>query len=295
MTWEGEIVTEHSVQSGSPPSAPLFRYIGQSDGVSTAAYKIDTGDPSTATPPLAEAIGRLLPMVDGKAVSATQANCGTFWAHPPSTGKVLFGIARDIDAILVLVQRNGAGGYNLSDFAKLVADAGVDQAVMGDGSDSATLVVDGVVEVMPGAYLKNRAIPDGLMFVPNSLSMASGATVTNDQMSTDPAFLTSFNASGLAGTISISTTALELSLDSLGTRSDTGADLASALGLSPPVILSAANAQLLPTVAMSFSNVDFKGEWTPTGANGGTMTGQLTIATSGGTVVLQSNWPLDIS
>lgn len=139
VKWQGEIVSAHTTVSGDPPHAPSFRFFGQTDGASTDSFVGTRGDPSGATPPVSDAVGRLLPLVDGKSVSATPASTGTYWTRPATTGKTVYGIARDINAVLVLIQQNGEAGLILKDLLQLIADAGIDQAVLADGSDSSTL------------------------------------------------------------------------------------------------------------------------------------------------------------
>jgi hypothetical protein len=65
------------------------------------------------------------------------------------------GVVPEIDAVFVAVQANGETGMRIDGLAQLLASSGIQDAVLADGSDSATLVVDGSVEVAPGYWLKN--------------------------------------------------------------------------------------------------------------------------------------------
>jgi hypothetical protein len=292
VKWQGEVVSRYVVIPGDPAHAPLFRYFGQSAGASADSYRIAKGDPGKAVPPLAEALGRLLPLVDSRAIAATPASTGTFWTRPPTTGKVAYGIATDINAVLVIVQQDGEKGLALRDFAALIADAGIDQAVMGDGSDSAVLVVDRTVEVTPGHYIKDRSIPNGPSFIQGGLGLTSGA-VRNNPASTDPRFLTSFSATGVQGALELDNSGIKLQIVSLGIRTDTGHDLANDLAIEVPIVLHAAEAQLPPPSApLKSGPVTLLATMTRVPGTGGVLKGQMNIVTIRGSVVLDVDWPL---
>jgi hypothetical protein len=95
---------------------------------------------------------------------------------------------------------------------------GIDDAVMGDGSDSTCLAVDGQILVRPGV-LKNSTIPDGLQFRRQTLTVAAGSTTfvqTEDfalslKLGTLPSIQTGAVASLIWGT-----SGLELTVTSFG-------------------------------------------------------------------------------
>ncbi|SFU03578.1 Predicted protein [Geodermatophilus amargosae] len=294
VKWQGEVVSKAITLPGEPPHAPSFRYFGQGAGASASSFIVAKGDPGQSVPPLVEAIGRLLPLVEGKSVAATPATSGTFWPMSATIGKAAYGVARDINAVLVIVQQHGEIGLMLPQFAALVAGAGVDQAAMGDGSDSATLVVDKVVEVTPGDYIKNRAIPDGPAFIQRSLSTTPASALRNNPASTDPRFLTDFSATGTQGSLAIDNSGIKLILVSLGVRGDTGHDLALDLGVPLPAIVSAASAQLPPPpgTPMTGGPLTLTPSMTRPPGTAGVLTGQLRVATAQGSVTLDVNWPL---
>jgi hypothetical protein len=85
-------------------------------------------------------------------------------ARPPETGKTIVAYCSQKKMLLVAVQPNGAApGQTHSALASTLAQRGFDSAVFFDGSDSATLVVDGKLEVTPGAR-KNDSIDVGIGF-----------------------------------------------------------------------------------------------------------------------------------
>jgi hypothetical protein len=133
-----------------------------------------------------------------------------------------------------------------------LVDVGVDDAVLGDGSDSATLVVNGIVEAVPGHYFKDRSIPDGPAFWQHELTVDSaGATLANSESSTDPYFQTSFSATGAAGTFALTGSGVELQLTSLGVRDDTAEDLAGLFGVTLPATVHASEDRLPPSTALT--------------------------------------------
>lgn len=83
---------------------------------------------------------------------------------PPSTGKTIVAYCRAKRMLLVAVQPHGSGpGQTHSTLAFALAQRGFESAVFYDGSDSATLIVDGGIVVRPGNR-KNNTIDVGLGF-----------------------------------------------------------------------------------------------------------------------------------
>jgi hypothetical protein len=293
VPWQGQVISAGAVvPGGTPATAPRFRYFGQVAGISAASFLVGSGDPSAAPATIREGIGRLLPLVTNKAVSANAGNAGTFWSEPPETGKVVYGLARSINATLVLVQQDGQSGLTVAALAAKIAVAGIDEAVMGDGSDSAALAVDGVIEVTPGAYLKDRAIPVGLMFIQHHLGIAPAARLENSTLSSHPDYQVDFACTGIQGRISISGPALELELSSLGLRSDTGASLATDLGAPNPLVMRSTAAQFTNPIRFVDTSFEFVGRLLRTPATTGVLRGQLKKSTPSGDIVLDANLPL---
>ncbi len=83
---------------------------------------------------------------------------------PPATGKTIVAYCSEKRALLVAVQADGEGpGQRHSALASALAQRGFDAAVFYDGSDSATLAVDGRVIVRPGQR-KDDTIDVGIGF-----------------------------------------------------------------------------------------------------------------------------------
>ncbi len=78
-------------------------------------------------------------------------------------GKVIMGIERESNLLIIMVQEHGASGMRLSQIRDSLTSMGVDDALAWDGSDSATLVRDSTVTIQPG-NLKNNTIPFGAGF-----------------------------------------------------------------------------------------------------------------------------------
>jgi hypothetical protein len=108
-------------------------------------------------------------------------------------------------------------GLTVEALANELVRLGIGDAVMGDGSDSATLVIDGNVEVRPGEWRKNRAIPVGLMLRRADLrvvrpSRSICTSSTDNRVSVGSVF------ESPRGVFSLNGQWLEFQLDSLGRR-----------------------------------------------------------------------------
>lgn len=80
----------------------------------------------------------------------------------PGLGFPIFGIDRDTGLVFIVVQEDGTSpGMSLSEVRDSLVLLGVDDAVMWDGSTSATLVVDQSVDAAP-MFIKDDSIPYGL-------------------------------------------------------------------------------------------------------------------------------------
>jgi hypothetical protein len=78
------------------------------------------------------------------------------------TGKVIVAHSTQSGALAVVVQPHSvANGVSLSDVRDRLFQAGFDNAIAFDGSDSATLLRSGAVAIAP-AYLKDATIPTGI-------------------------------------------------------------------------------------------------------------------------------------
>src|SRR5262249_13200088 len=148
-----------------------FRNMGQWSGCSQIALGVAKGDPSTVTPGYLNAMGRLLPLVEARR-GASAGPLGDYWTNDASVGKAVYGVCRKEQVVFMLVQKHGgSGGVTVPDLITRLVEMGVDDAVMGDGSDSATLIVDGAVEVDPGR-IKNNSIPVGPAFQLHALRLS---------------------------------------------------------------------------------------------------------------------------
>jgi hypothetical protein len=84
--------------------------------------------------------------------------------HSAETGKAILAYCVERERLLVALQENGATpGMKVSGLALGLANLGFDDAVFLDGSDSATLMVDGKMVVTPGER-KDNAIVVGVGF-----------------------------------------------------------------------------------------------------------------------------------
>lgn len=85
-------------------------------------------------------------------------------ARGSQLGKVVMGVNRDVNLLVIVVEQHGASpGLNLSDIRNSFVQMGVKDAVAWDGSDSATLVRDATVVSSPGR-MKDNTIPFGIGF-----------------------------------------------------------------------------------------------------------------------------------
>lgn len=190
--WQGEIYTGGSLQSGHPPHEPAYRYFGRGPGRTERAYTMGLGDPSGSGFTFEEAAGRLLPLIQGRIpFGATTVQSGgtvTQYGSPTlasvwlsggvGAGKAIYGIHRSSQLIFFLAQEHSfltSSGVGVATLIPQLVAHGVDDAVIGDGNSSSTLIVDGAALFMPSSW-KDAAIPVGLQLRRRTLSCTAGTT-----------------------------------------------------------------------------------------------------------------------
>lgn len=179
----GVIVTGRS----SEDTFHLVRDPGDPDGAGSGGWRLGAGDPPTTS---AFAYGGGVPVIVGglpygvineyrdgaptglpetgdpgaenRGYLLQRSNKGfeMLEARGHDVGKVVTGLGPD-GAVYVLVQRDGQDGPLMSELRESLVRMGVRDAVAWDGSGSATLVVDGKVEIAP-EDIRDRAMTTGL-------------------------------------------------------------------------------------------------------------------------------------
>jgi hypothetical protein len=219
--WDGDIidggVVMHGVDNENESDA---RYFGKWSGRTDVAYDVcRRGSPVEVTPPLSDALSDLLPIIrDGNPFSIgpgpTQYYSPTLvitWFNKAaSVGKVIYGIHRATQLLCFFVQQDNATGFLIQEVIRRLQAMGIDDAVMGDGSSSACLVVDGQVVVTPGLP-KNLTIPVGLQLRRQTLSVEGGSTTfvqcddfaLSLKLGTLPSIQTGVNAGMIWGTVGL--------------------------------------------------------------------------------------------
>ncbi len=115
----------------------------------------DVSEPPTGQPPDA-----VMPYL----IQRSNATFAAANILSPETGKTILAYCSQMRTLLVAVQPHGVGpGQTHDRLAMALAQRGFESAVFLDGSDSATLVVDGEVLVKPGDR-KNDSIDVGIGF-----------------------------------------------------------------------------------------------------------------------------------
>ena len=308
VKWQGEIIAAHVPKSGNPPSNPIHFHLGQWDGRSEIAFQIALGDPSKVTSPATynHALGSLIPIVTqripfgSKPIIAAgkftqkQLFVGTHWpSKPPETGKMVFGIHRGAQVVFVLAQEDDTKpGLVFTDLATRLTSMGVDDAAGGDWSNTATVVIDGSIEVTPAPY-KDKSTPTGVVFRLQRLSLKPSSKLTPNSMTTDPQFSASPIISGTTGTIEQTTAGIKIDITALGSSSGgTSASLASALGVTLPLTLTTPSSLLTAGTHFTGLNTSANLVLLPTALTDGSLGGNLTITTSGGQAVFDVDWPV---
>lgn len=321
QSYEGEVIIGHATSAGTPASLPDHRYIGQLDGATAAAIAMDRGDPSGVTVPgtFVQAIGGLLPIIkkgvpfgpkevfdaSGTIREVAGSNAIREWQHRlDGCGKSIVGVHRETDIVFVLMQRDGyTGGKSITDVIALLTTMGVDDAVMGDGSDSVTLVVDGVAELTPKFY-KDKTLTTGFAFARWHVRMRSSSRFVRDAATTDPRFPDGFRLDMPNGFLLAEPAGrVVLNLTTLGVSVDKSvAQVLSELGVTVSLELSATTPQL--TVTNTFTGPggitaslrlepDVEGSAFD-GVMVGTVRGTVTFPTAQGQVVFRAILPMEL-
>jgi hypothetical protein len=155
--------------AGDPPAqASTIAAVGGAGPLIISALRYGTGNdyrpgapPKTDEPLTGQPPAAAMPYL-------IQRNNNTFRdvdGRPPGTGKTIVAYCSQKRALLIAVQADGEGpGQRHSALASVLAQRGFDAAVFYDGSDSATLAVDGKVIVRPGQR-KDDTIDVGIGFL----------------------------------------------------------------------------------------------------------------------------------
>jgi hypothetical protein len=311
-TWQGEIIVEHTVQPGTPASFPNHRYLGQWDGIGEQSYWIQQGDPSEVTSPttLRSAIGRLLPILQNGIPFGLEtlrdpvtgetrqwfSHAVAVWKHEwDFTGKIIAGIHRGAQVVFILVQQHAAfvSGESIFALIERLRTMGVDDAVMGDGSTSVSLTVDGTSELYPFILQKNNSIGTGFAFRLLYFSLAPGAKLTAHFSSTHPNFQPGFATSGVGATIRQWFGGARLTLGSLGTGSGlTSPAIANQLGITLPLIVDASTSRVDTLTTFTAPKVKAELSLQGTVTSAGKVVGKLYIESVPGRAVFDVDWPL---
>jgi len=197
----------------------------------------------------------------------------------------------------MLVQLDGGVGLTVPDLITRLVSMGVEDAVLGDGSNSATLVVDGTVEVQP-SRIKNNSIPVGPMFRLHEFRLKgrrsmNNATAAAGHMTTDPRFQSALAVSDTEGTIRATNTGLDLEITSLGTPSDMSSNLSGLLGVSLPLRCMGTSSRITSGVSLVAPRLTGQLTLVPTQTSDGHVTGHLLFMTSKGTVRFDFDWEVE--
>jgi len=302
--WKGEVI-HHGVNQPPIGGTRSHRHIGKWPGRTEKAYQVKRGNPSSQSvqPPYVEATGALLPIIEGgrpfTATSATGANVGVTANYSPAiatkwlgkaslVGKVICGVHRSQNLLFFLVQEDGSWtgnqGADLATVIGHIASWGVDDAAMGDGSDSATLVVDGQVISEPGAP-KDQLNNNGLAWRERQLTVNGGPTVITSADATLAAAVGALpaNLTGAQAVLSWKAGGIEMELTALA------ANLTAAQLRVPslPLTLTTTGNNLVAglTFADAAGTISIELHLSVTGpANPGTLVGDVTL-TGGGAAV----------
>ncbi|WP_326554430.1 phosphodiester glycosidase family protein [Micromonospora sp. NBC_01813] len=173
----------------SPDTFHLVRNPGDPDGSVAGGWRVGGGDPAATS---ALAFGGGIPVIvgglpygvtnvyrdgaptglpetgdpgaenRGYLLQRSNAGFASFEADGRDVGKVVTGLGPD-GTVYVVVQRDGQDGPLMSELRESLVRMGVRDAVAWDGSASATLVVDGKVEIAPQA-IRDNTVTTGLGF-----------------------------------------------------------------------------------------------------------------------------------
>jgi hypothetical protein len=314
VDWQGEIVTETYEDDGSPNlDFRRHMYFGQWAGIGEQSYWIQRGYPSEVTSPtrLRNAIGRLIPLITNGipfgpeekrdpttgALIQKNSNAVSGWRHEwDFTGKVIAGIHRSAQAVFVFIQEHQSvvNGQPLAAVISLLRSMGIDDAVMGDGSTSVALTVDGTTEVSP-LFLKNYNISTGFAFHLQKFNCAAGATLTANITSTHPQFPTGFVATSVVAELHQAFGGVRLELTDFGSGGGmNNAAIVAALGVTLPLTLESSTS-LMSGLTTFRSGTDVRAalDLQGTVTSPGRLVGTLSIDTAQGRAGFDVNWSLE--
>jgi hypothetical protein len=301
VPWQGEVISGGALLpgGGGAGAGASFRFSGQWPGTSVPAVAFGLGSPSAVRPPLQAAIGGLLPLITAGA-RATPAQLGNWISKGARVGKTIYGLRRSEAVLFILVQRHSktplfVEGDTLPKLMDRLVDMGVDDAVLADGSDSATLLADRSVLAEPAGY-KNNSIPCGPGLLLHGLHLLGTSRLVRAATTNDPAFTASLEVRGTAGSLRLAAPGAVLELTDLGTPNiGTAAQLRRDLELTLPVSFSTPKAPPRPSVPLEFEVANLRARLTlaPAQTTDGTLTGSLVVRTSRGHVDFDVFWDLE--
>jgi hypothetical protein len=165
VPWEGEIIIDRVIpRPGVPASMPSYYFIGREDGLPIRRHHSDRGDPSGYTSRLRYAMGGLYSLIPKRRKAIPHngpigpdefpSQAMTDWySRDASVGKVGFGIHRTSGCFFVFCQEDGVSpGMKIKTIIDRMADAGIDDAVLGDGSTSACIFIDPIFNIWYRIY-----------------------------------------------------------------------------------------------------------------------------------------------
>jgi hypothetical protein len=157
----------YTAEQGDPPAGRLLAAIGGIGPLIIRSLRYGVGNQYKPGAPKDTAEPGIGQPPDAAVPYLIQRNNETFRsanARPPTTGKTILAYSSENRMLLVAVQPDGAGpGETHGSLALALAQRGFDSAVFFDGSTSATLMVDGKLEVAP-AKVKDDSIDVGVGF-----------------------------------------------------------------------------------------------------------------------------------
>jgi hypothetical protein len=263
----GETIVDGTKLSGNPPSAGTYTYFGKEPSRAAWRYRVGSGNPSGAQPPLVQALGGVVTLIEkhvsrgtknvnagAVAVQQNDKRVANFFTWGADMGKSMIAVHRTSGLILVVGQADGddsSGGIGWRQLLDKLVIMGIDDATYLDGSSSAALWINGSFAHTPGSLYKDPSMPNGLLFSRAPLSLKSfappgGSSVASECLVTSGSTVlpASTQITGMVATIEPRTPAgLKLAISNFGH----GGSLASAAiaaelsaGTAPFVFLSGA-------------------------------------------------------
>lgn len=306
IPWHGQIIVDGVKEEPKPlhKFGDDKRYFGQFIGRSAKAFRIGAGYPSAQTEVIYDGLFPLAAVV----VAKRKASLGGLAAQSYATGKILYGIHRASDIVFVVAEEDWyssrpntslLNGVDIPTLADRLVTMGVDDAVLGDGGTSATLLVDRNLEVKP-REAKDFTMRVGPMFILQTLKTQLAASkLTVVPTSTDAKFPSGTVLAGVSASFSQTNSGMQMQALSLGvTGSRTAAQLMQEdLELPLVLILTCPGSRLTGTTTSSFAT--FTGpkitaalRLEPAINDGGRIVGKITVDTSRGKAVFAADWSL---